>query len=277
MKIIAVFDQRKVIVYGQIAFYQSTGTSGDDILPADINALRSGTFFPFFGFTADGLLIKPVAIKLRGATSEREPASYEILREKVSTETDAPHLRCDDALYDLYKQGLLSNDMAMRFRFYDAMVISAQMGGGFWESDNGKKIIAELIIKCPYFKPIQIDDTVDSSTPDFKIIARNEFTRALKVNNFLRKHGAQLSGYASEEYFASFKNAYDDRAKMRHSIWIESRNITALRVFDRVAFRPARVWEIDPQTIPGILQASIAAVNSNSAGPSEKRVVGKKL
>lgn len=258
MKIVAVYDKRLILVYGKIAFYQSTGTSGSGMFPADIRSLRYGTFFPFFGAHPDGHLIKPSKLRPLDITPGCTVPSYEPAREIMGTGTNTIPLRCDDALYELSQRGLITNDMASRFRFHDALVISAQLGYGFWASDNGKKIIAELKANCPYFKPIRLEDYVDAAVPVYKADPKGDVTNAQHLNNALRNNGAVLSGYSSEQYFDEYKEALVVSGKIRKRL-IDELNFEQLSLYDRERIKiPLRI-EIDQQVIPGALKESIAA------------------
>lgn len=188
--------EREIIVVGGIAFYKSSGTS---VSPTDEpiseeDKQRRDTWFPFFGLaTSDTHFIK-ISELISNDRARPDPTDPYNFNEEA--------LLCDDLLFNFVREKKLTVDLANRFRYVGIMLISAMIGGGFWNSDEGKSVVSELQDRFPDNKFSKIEIDVDDSVENkFAIILPNDKETlanfVYRFNANLEKNGATVEKYKS--------------------------------------------------------------------------------
>jgi hypothetical protein len=125
---------RMCIVIGDWAFYCSSGKN------SGLNA--KGTFFPMLGF--NDIIEKPCHV-LHEAQQRGTKAKNRWDKElsKNISETESQILAMKSELKDYYET--FTYKILKRFNSWSSMLISSVLGGGIWNSDDGKKVKSYLI------------------------------------------------------------------------------------------------------------------------------------
>ncbi|MDA8562077.1 hypothetical protein N9L02_03060 [Gammaproteobacteria bacterium] len=113
-------ESTDMIVYKGIVFYKSSGTSGSD------DSKRKGTWIPSLGLNPESKGI---------GTS-----SFQITKLDIKSDKDFSNI--DDKLSNY--RSFLGDDLCDRLNIFDIMIMSAELGGGFWETNDGIKVLNQL-------------------------------------------------------------------------------------------------------------------------------------
>jgi hypothetical protein len=121
--IISPHESNEMVVSQGIIFYKSSGTSGTEV------SARASTWMPCLGLDN----------KSSGGLGKRDPV-FKIA--KLDELYDPKFLETDERIknYEMY----LGTDLMRRFHNFDIMLLSAEIGGGFWDTEQGKNLITHL-------------------------------------------------------------------------------------------------------------------------------------
>lgn len=194
-----IYKGRKIMIALGIPFYATTGTNTSDAF--------KDTWFPFIGVTQNQMgvhailrtstesehrLVKPVHYNfVRTDIQEREES--DIVRQKYFLVTG----RQEEMLTLPIFQGIANaQELVERFCDMRLLAISASIGGGIWETENGKKTKEILQKEFPEYFRVEYLLNEDRPLGDSSL-----------VNKFIADHGGYLANANFINFFDRVENS----------------------------------------------------------------------